>query len=151
MSLDGKLRQPVMKESPLVRREAEPVLDSLTRRHATNLQGRVGLPLNHRNVAALVILPDCARGRSWLGDDAVRDALLGPEHGAVKDRGVEGRERKRDAVGLHGPRDRSSDWKRGKCSEDGGGRVGAVAPGMRQSIARLRPAAICKRVHVVGH
>ena len=85
---------------PRVGGEAEPVADALPGGDAADLEGRVGLPLDHRDVAALVVLPDRARRRRRLGHDPVRDAALRAHDLAVEHRRVELRKLERDAVRL---------------------------------------------------
>lgn len=127
----------------LVWREFEPLADALPRRDAADFERRVRLPLDHRDVAVLGVLPNGARRRRRLGHDAVRDALLRPEHGTIEHRGVEVRERERDAVGLHGAWHRGRDWQRRKRAKDRG----------FDGVPRLgtRPAALCVGVHVESH
>lgn len=47
-------------DKPLIWGESEPVANALPRRHPADFQGRVRLPLDHGDVAALVVLPDGA-------------------------------------------------------------------------------------------
>lgn len=86
---------------PLIRRQPQPVANALPRSHASNLEGRIRLPLHHRDVATFVVLPNCARRSRGLGDDAVRDARLWAKNRAIKDCGIELCELECDAVGLH--------------------------------------------------
>ena len=103
---------------PLIRRQPQPVANTLSRSDSTDLQHGVGLPLHHGNVTALIVLPYGARGSRGFRDNAIRDARLRTDYRAIKDSRVELRELEGDTVRLHRARDRRRDRKGREGAKD---------------------------------